>query len=266
MGTKKGISTIDSTREGKIAGKESRKSKKPSWTFGFSGSAGISNANQTLFKPAATAVYTYAPVSSGPGSINTTTVSTSELSAGFSYAAGAFVNRDLSGRMSFRAGIGYHYYSTKMNTGKPVNGPVYTFSTNVQGLIANSFYQNGVERKYTNQYHFIELPVTINFQLNKSVHTRLIWQAGISVSYLVNSNALYFDPLSNVYFENSQQFNRAQFNTSTGLMIGFNIHQGELQFGPLLQYGMTRLSKNNADNPEHLIYYGVGITFIPGKK
>ena len=98
------------------------------------------------------------------------------------------------------------------------------------------------------------------------MHTPLIWQAGFSISYLVNSNALYFDPLSNVYFENSQQFNRTQLNATTALLIGFNLHNSTIQIGPLLQYGLTGLSKNGAGVSEHLLYYGVGISFIPGKK
>jgi hypothetical protein len=264
--TKAKISLTDSASDAKKTGKEIQHSKKHSWEIGFFGDAGISSANQTLFKPTNTTAYPYAPLSSGPGAINTTTVPTSAISPGFSFGAGAFVIRDLSKRISFQAGIGYHYYSTKINTGKAVNGPVYTFSTNAQGLIANSFYPNGNDREYTNQYHFVDLPLTINFQLNKSMHTPLIWQAGFSISYLVNSNALYFDPLSNVYFENSQQFNRTQLNATTALLIGFNLHNSTIQIGPLLQYGLTGLSKNGAGVSEHLLYYGVGISFIPGKK
>ena len=254
----------DSVSEGKAAVKENKQSTKPSWTIGFSGSAGVSNVNQTLFKPTSTTTYSYAPLSTG--SVNATTTRTSEIDPGFSFAAGVFVNRNLSKRISFRAGLGYHYYSTKINTGKAVNGPVYSFSANAQGLIANSFYQNGNDLEYTNKYHFIDLPVTINFQLNKSLHTPLIWQAGMSLSYLVNSNALDFDPLSNVYFVNSQQFNKTQLNATTALLIGFTMHHCELQMGPLLQYGLTGLSKNSASNAGHLIYYGIGVTLIPGKK
>jgi hypothetical protein len=261
---KKRATPMDSASERKAVVKENMQSKKPSWTIGFSGSTGVSNINQSLFKTTNTTTYSYAPVSSGTGTVTTTR--TSEIDPGFSFAAGVFVNRNLSKRISFRAGLGYHYYSTKINTGKAVNGPVYSFSANAQGLIANSFYQNGDDIEYTNKYHFIELPVTVNFQLNKSVHTPLIWQAGMSLSYMVNSNALYFDPLSNVYFENSQQFNKTQLNATTALLIGFAVHHCGLQMGPLLQYGLTGLSKNSSGNPEHFIYYGIGFSLIPGKK
>jgi hypothetical protein len=256
----------DSALEGKISGRENKQSKKLSWTIGFSGSAGVSNVNQSLFKPTTITNYFYAPVSSGPATVNANTTRVSEIQGGFSFAVSLFADRELSKRISFRAGLGYHYYSTKINTGKAVNGPVYTFSTNTQGLIANSFYQNGNDREYTNEYHFIDLPVTMNFQLNQSMRMPLIWQAGLSLSYLVNSNALYYDPLSNVYFENSQQFNRTQLNATTALLIGLNTHRCALQMGPLLQYGLTGLSKNSAGNPEHLLYYGVGISLIPRKK
>ncbi len=51
----------DSASEGKISGKENKQSKKPSWAIGFSGSAGVSNVNQALFKPTTTTTYFNAP-------------------------------------------------------------------------------------------------------------------------------------------------------------------------------------------------------------
>ncbi len=191
--------------------------------------------------------------------------SSSEVSAGFSFGAGVFVNRDLSKRFSVSGGLGYRYYSTKIKTG------TYVGNTNLLSLSGgfssvNSFYTNGNTNAYTNQYHFIELPVTLNFQLNKSKQRPVIWEAGLSLSYLLSTNALYYDPSHNVYFENDDLMNRTQLNGITAIMVGFPLGKSTLQLGPELQYGFTGLLKNSSGNPGHLIYYGLKISFIPGKK
>ena len=191
--------------------------------------------------------------------------SSSEVSAGFSFGAGVFVNRDLSKRLSVSGGLGYHYYSTKIQTGTYVSN---TNSLSLSGGFGsvNSFYTNGNTNAYTNQYHFIELPVTLNIQLNKSKKRPVIWEAGLSLSYLLSTNALYYDPSYHVYYESEQLMNRIQLNGITAIMVGFPLGKSALQLGPQLQYGFTGLLKSSSGNPGHLIYYGLKISFIPGKK
>ncbi len=123
-----------------------------------------------------------------------------------------------------------------------------------------------VNYSYTNSYHFIELPVTADFQLNKSLKLPVFWEAGLSVSYLLSSNALHFDPNGNLYYQNAELFNKFQLNGATAIMIGFPINKSELQLGPQLQYGLSGLLKSGSGNPQHLFYTGLKISFIPGKK
>jgi len=179
-----------------------------------------------------------------------------------------FAERRLSKRISFSAGIYYHYYSAKIRTGDFVDSSALVYSAPASGQrsVVNGYYRNGNGHGYTNNYHFVELPVTVNFQLNKSRKMPVIWEAGMSLSYLVGSNALQFDPYRNVYFENNQLINKTQLNGVTAIMVGFHLGYNELQLGPELRYGLTGLLKSGESYSQHLFSYGLRLSFIPGKK
>jgi Outer membrane protein beta-barrel domain len=237
------------------------------WKIAFTGGLGFSDINQSLFKQANSAgLYSFGPAVNTPsGALGSIPVS-SDINTGFSFSAGLAVSRNLSKRISLSAGINYHYYSTHIRTGDAVdssaiaNGSIY--SLQLQPYSVNGFYQNGSTHVYTNQYHFIELPVTIIFQLNKSKRLPVFWEAGLSLSYLVSTNALFFDPNGNLYYQNAQMFNKTQLSGVTAVMIGFPIHKNELQIGPQLQYGITSLLKSGTANSEHLIYGGLKLSYI----
>jgi hypothetical protein len=258
----------DSVTNGKIASEKNQKKKSSSWKIGFTGSAGISNINQSLFTSAYTSYPAYAanpPAGSTMGATGGF-YGSSNLSAGFAFGVGVFVNRNLSKRISFSAGMNYRYYSTKINTGNKVDSSIYVYTGSVQSYPVNSFYRNAGGNTYINQYQFVELPLSVNFQLNRSNKTPVIWDAGLSLAWLVSSNALHFDPYSNVYYKNNQLFNKTQINTATAILVGFNLHHAELQLGPQLLYGLTGLLKGSTASPEHLFYFGLKVSIIPGNK
>jgi hypothetical protein len=256
----------DSVTEVKTAKNQKKKEKSHPWKIGFSGTAGISNVSQALFQSAYSSPVTYGSNGSvnppGPASTN----ATSDMSTGFSFGAGVFVNKNLSERISFSAGLDYHYYSTNIHTGSLVDSPKVLYTASAQPTSVNSFYRNGGNNSYTNQYHFIELPLSVNFQVNKSKKTPVIWEVGLSLAWMVSSNSLRYDPYSNVYFNDNQLLSKTQLNMATAIMIGFHMHKNELQIGPQLQYGLTGLMKTNSGDPGHLVYGGLKILFIPGKK
>lgn len=256
----------DTSFEKEISTIKKKENKASKWKIGFTVGAGASDIYRTLFAHANSGnTYSFSSANAGPSpSANHPSVNTS----GFSFYAGGVVKREFSKRLSFSAGINYHYYSSVIHTGNFVDstlnlylaaGP-YAYSS------VNSYYRYGNNSVYIDRYHFIEIPVSINLQLNKSRKVPLFWTTGLSVSYLVSSNALYFDNVSNVYFEAKRLFNKTQLNTATGLMIGFPLRNNSLQLGPELQYGPTRLLSKSAGTPEHLFYFGAKVIYIPGKK
>lgn len=271
----KNITVEDSVSANKTAKKDEKKTGPSKWKFGLTGGAGISNINQSLFKRSNITGLYYSPVSviTSNGAAAPLPVS-SEINPGFSFSAGVFVSRNLSKRISVLAGLNYHYFSTRVNTGYAVDSSVLVYNApNNSGAFTlpgaytiNGYYRNGSNQSYTNSYHFIELPVTADFQINKSSKLPVFWEAGFSVSYLVNSNALHFDPNGNLYYQNVQLFNKVQLNGVTAIMIGFPINKSELQIGPQLQYGLTGLLKTESGNSQHLFYTGLKISIIPGKK
>ncbi len=266
-GEKENKSKKDSVISSATAKNKEKKTKVSSWKWGVTGGAGSSNLNQNLFN----SVKTLTPVTF---SLNRTTVnnpansnnSSSEINPGFSFQAGAFVSRNISKRFSFSAGINYHYYSTTMRTGMKLNTTLVTTNSFNQIITANSYYENDQTQTFTNQYHMIEIPLSVNFQLNKSKRMPFIWELGLTPGYIVSSNALYYDPRTNVYFSNYLQPNKMQLNGVTALMFGFPMHKNEWQIGPQLQYGFTGFVNTKDGNPGHLFYAGLKISFIPGKK
>jgi hypothetical protein len=240
------------------------------WSIGITGTAGISNINQGLFQSANAASNSYSSYtpSNSSAAPPSTRYTSANLQSGFSFALGVFVNRSLSKRASMSAGINYHYYSTKINTGNLIDSVIYVYTANASygqpGLAAvSTFYRNGVSKEYTNQYHFVELPVNLILQMNKSRKNPLNWEAGFSLAWLLGTNALHFDPNTNVYFENSQLFNKTQWNAVTAVLYGFPVHEHTILLGPQIQYGLSGLLKTNTASPGHLFYFGIKMSFLP---
>jgi hypothetical protein len=244
---------------------KSKETKKNPWSIIFTASGGVSNINQSPFHSLNTASLSYTvnnPGTNGsgiPGALNTP----SETRAGFSFAAGVSVMRYLSKRVSWSVGLGYHYYSTGIHTGISVDSTVIFYSGFAQNTSVNSFYRNDGGKQFTNQYHFVELPANLSFQLNKSRKNPVNWEAGISLAWLVSANALQFDPYTNVYFKNNQLFNKIQWDAATAILIGFRVHNHSILLGPQIEYGLTSLLKDNSSYPGHLIYFGLKCSFIP---
>jgi len=253
----------DTVSDAKLSKSNKKDTKKNSWSFGFTGSVGASNINQSLFhsyNPSNLLYAAYYPTNSG--SIPSARTNTpSETNAGFSFALGVSVNRMLTKRLSLSIGLGYHYYSTGIQTGVPVDSTLTINYGFIQSTSVNSFYRNDGWKKFTNQYHFIELPVNLSFQLNKSRKNPINWEAGFTLAWLVGANALHYDPYTNVYFKNNQLFNKIQWNAATAILVGFPVHNHSFQVGPQIQYALTSLIKENSAYPGHLIYYGLKCSF-----
>ncbi|HSZ35089.1 MAG TPA: outer membrane beta-barrel protein, partial [Puia sp.] len=242
------------------------KHKTSLWKIEITGGIGFSDIHQSLFKQSNnTGIYAFAPAN---GSISAAPAPLpSEVTTGFSFIAGLAVNRALSRRISLSAGLNYRYFSTRIHTGNAVDSSISVYnyaaySPSPLSYSVNRFYQNGSALSYTNQYHFLELPVTVKFQLNKNEKLPVYWEAGLSLSYLISTNALFFDPNENVYYQNKELFNKTQLSWVTSILIGIPLGKNQLQLGPQLQYGFTDLIKSGTGSSEHLFYGGFKISYV----
>ena len=255
----------DSVSSLKTVQKNKQPQKSSPWSLAYTASLGVSTVQQSTLSS------TYAGASYYPSNSNTVTAGPSisptsnsgQVHPGFSFGLDVLVNRRLSKRISLSAGLGYHYFSTKINTGTLVDSGFTFYAGSGQYSSVRSFYLNGQVVEHTNQYHFIELPVNLNLQLNRSIKTPIVWQAGFSVAWMVASNALLFNPYDNVYFVDKQAFNPIQWNAATAVLVGIPLQSHSFQLGPQVQYGITGLAKTNAGNPGHLFFVGLKMSFIP---
>jgi outer membrane protein with beta-barrel domain len=267
------VSKSDSVPDTMLATAQKSHKQASVWEVGITAGGGISNIEESLFKPGNITSYNTASSSSGGFTFTNTT---SEVKSHFSFDAGFFLRKPISKRLSFSAAFHYHFYSTEIFIGQHVDSVfiVYSPSTPPNGsnplpvtalTQVNSYYKSG-SNKYINQYHFFELPVSLGIQLNRSRKLPLIWEGGFSFSYLLHSNALLFDAVSGVYYKSSDLLNKVQLNGATAIMLGARINKSMLEFGPQLQYGLTDFQSKNTGNPGHLFYGGLKVSFIPRKK
>jgi hypothetical protein len=247
-----------------------RNKQSSSWKWGLTGSAGISNLNDgSFFDGIVDGIFSgekalVADVS--PNAMNNNNAPSptaviyrpSAIEKGFSFSMGAFVQKNLSKRFSIATGLQYRYYSTKIQVGRRVDST--TILINAFGsLNVSQYYRSApvpVTYEYTNRFHFVELPVTANFQLSNRLP--VYWNGGLSLSYLVSTNALHFDSQTGVYYKDNGLFNKLQANLSTSLSVSlWNKSKMPVHVGPQLQYGLTNLMKRDASAAKHLFYFGL---------
>jgi hypothetical protein len=177
---------------------------------------------------------------------------------GSAYSIGGGLKTPLSKRLAFNAGLQYSYFSTRVRVGHSV-----LRDTIIQGAITfriNSFFQSGQTREYTNRYHFIELPIGLEWRVHQKLPLYL--HSGISFSHMISSNALVFDRNAGIYYKDEQNLQVNQMHAFTGLYFQFlNRKKVSIQAGPYLQYGLSNLQKGNTTDNLHLISTGIRTRF-----
>lgn len=110
--------------------------------------------------------------------------------------------------------------------------------------------------RFTNAFHFIELPIGFEYQLLKKRPLRL--QHGFTLSRLIGSKALQYDSRANMYYQSKTGLCKTGFNVFTA--ADYTVWKGRtytLQAGPHLQYGLRDLFENR--NGAHLLSGGVQV-------
>ena len=232
------------------------------WKWGLHITPGISslNNNDISFGGAKSADFAYQnPVVSGPGAQPPPRQNPSDIKAGFALQIGAFAQRQLSSRTSFSLGLQYGYYSNVLHIGNLRFSGNNQFSS-VPGRNANQVYNAGSDTtKYTNSYHFIELPFLFQWQLNKNKAKPFIWSIGFTVGQLLSSNAIMYDTAFNgVYYKNKSQLNKTQFSLSTSFSWTIaNNKNVQWNLGPVADIHLTKLIDNPFENKRYLFFVGL---------
>lgn len=247
---------VDSTLIKKLPAKKYAASK---WKLAFTVSSGVSGSGRlNVFKgflgENKSMDYLAAP-NTGTGAGNGIIYyPPSEVEKGFSFAAGAGVRKQLTKRIIFSTGLQYNYYSNSILVGARVARDTTFSSYSVREYFRNNnFGSTSALEPYRNQYHFLSIPFGLEWQLLKK--RPLNFYTGISVQYMVQTNGLIFDYSRQAYFHSKDAFNSVQFFSDLGLTYSMRLKKTSIAVGPQLQYGITRLEKDNPDN--HLYMYGL---------
>jgi hypothetical protein len=191
----------------------------------------------------------------------------SDIKAGFAFQLGAFVQRQISQRTCLSLGLQYGYYSNILRIGNRRDSLINNSQfANVLDDKANFVYNAGGDMiKYTNRYHFIELPFLFQWQLNKNKVKPFIWSSGFTVGQLIATNAIMYDTAFNgIYYQNKKQLNKTQFSLSTGFSwTNANNKRVQWSIGPVANIHLNKLIDNPFENKKHLFFIGLqtGVLF-----
>ncbi len=167
--------------------------------------------------------------------------SSPENSVGFK--AGITLNKNISPNFSLVTGLGYTYYTNSILIGNQ--------------LPAGNFSSAGMLSPYRNNFHFVDLPVSASFNLNKGHKIPLNLALGLNASQLITSDAVQYK--NSMYEVDNSMFNKTQVGINAGFSATFF---GNLSIGPFLHYGLNPLAKEGLYEKKYLSFLGLKAEYI----
>lgn len=178
--------------------------------------------------------------------------------ASFGFSAGVYAEREVSKKLSLSAGLKYSRFTTILNVGERYNRD--TVAINYSGRLQpiQGFYRHEENERYSNRINFLEMPLSFHWNFNNSQKLPLFLNTGLSIGYLVSSNALHFDSFNNLYYKNNNQFNKWHGLLNIGISTEiFKNSSVPVSIGPTAGFMFSNLIKNAPDTDKHL--YGIGV-------
>lgn len=238
-----------------VAQKKNNGKQNNNWQWGFSAGAGISDLGMQLFQ--STTVADFANAYPQSGGVNTVPRRPSDVKPGISFNAGGYVSRSIGKQLRLKLGLNYEYYSNNILTGEFIDSSK-SINQGAALRVVPEYYQSGSSNKYSNGYHFVSLPLSLQWRLNKHPKYGLVWENGISVSRLLHTNALHFDGIGGTYYSDNSVFRKTQVMVGSALLFDIKTKSGvQLYIGPQIQYGVSNMMQNDADNNKHMRYAGL---------
>jgi hypothetical protein len=250
-----------------LSKKSSKNQDKNPWNFGMTFSGGASLISSNILEKN----YPVMDLSSGfpPGAIlnggsPSYYYSASPIKNAAAFMAGVMVEKNLSAKNKISLGISYKYYSVTNKVGNKIDSTL----RSAQYLATNYLINIGNRSKaYRNNFHYLEVPVSIKIQINKNKKLPLFWNAGVNISQLISSNALQFKSNPGVYYNDNSIFNKTQFGLHTGLSLTlFSRKKMPFSFGPYFYYSATSLADKGLYDGKHFSFVGIQTEILFRKK
>ena len=186
-------------------------------------------------------------------------IAPSSVNPGLSFSVGGFAERKINRRFNINAGLQYSRFSNRTKVGNQVDSTLFLNNSFTTGVY-NRFYQNTSSKSYTNNYHFIELPLSLQFRLTKPNRIPLFLSTGVSLGYMFASNALHYDGSYGLYYSDNDLLRKWQLGFSSGLSIRlFSSGKNPIEVGPQIHYKPSNNLKVSGGTSQHLFSAGLGV-------
>jgi cytoskeletal protein RodZ len=213
----------------------------------------------------------------------------SPIQPDFSASAGVFIQRTLSPRLKVSVGVEYSYMSVNTGVGKSFDSSIAVNIGTNSLKVVNRFYESPgyidtvrgtyasfqgqgsgrvyYSRKHRYRFHYIEIPVLLNWQINEGKRLPpIVFEGGVSIGRLFSADALHYEGVKGVYYEDNSLFNKTQFNFVTGLNVGLlQKSKHPIWIGPDLRYSLNGLVKKEVSTGQYMWSTGISFKMLLGR-
>jgi hypothetical protein len=246
-----------------ISKSDTAKTKKNKWEIGINAMAGTSNKSDGISIFGMEKSLDAANINNSAGTGGQSVIAPpAEPGNGFSWRMGVYAKRKLTVRTALSIGLIFSSYSTTQFTGAFVDSSR-VYNNNLYSSSVRDFYRSGTGSAYKNHYYYTEVPVSFHWQINKGVKFPLVFHNGLSAGFFTGSDALVYNPGSNVFYKDNKSFNKIQFAYQSGLYAKlFNRSKNPLTAGILFNYHLSKLQKVNINGGNHLSSFGIQVGWL----
>ena len=108
--------------------------------------------------------------------------------------------------------------------------------------------------------------MSLKFQLGNEKHLPLSWQAGISISELISSNALQLNSSTGYYYKDNSLLNKTQVGFNTAFLLTlFSKQKNSILIGPYFYYDASKIANEGLYDKKHFVFTGLHTQIIFGK-
>lgn len=235
------------------------KKAKRNWEWTVTGRAGISGLRNGVMEVFTTerAADMYVSPSAGLNNTQSPAFSLSNnVTNSFSFSLGAGLRKKMFQNTFVVAGLQYSRYGTHSYVGnKVVMDTAFMYNGNAN-TVSGYYKTSGQQKKYTTTYHYIELPLAIEYRLLKKLPLQI--QHGVSAGYLFATNALYYDRAASVLYTNDDWLRKVGVQVVTSVDYKLvNTSAFSLFLGPQVQWALTPLQHKREVRQHHRFFAGL---------
>lgn len=164
-------------------------------------------------------------------------------------------------RFSLAFGLAYTEAGEKIGIAPRNESPMYDNLAEQYGYDSVSMKSLGNSDVFTNQYRFIQVPVTLYFRKNLG-HSRfgISTGFGLSFGYMYSNKSMVYDYRVEHYVDNPKFFRDWNVNAHIQSLLEFNLNtRWSLQAGPEVNYSLLSTYQNYYTLKQH--QYSVGMNF-----